>query len=51
MWVKIIIGAIAGLIIGHWISPGYAVWALIGIIIGALLDLVMKTQFNKETEE
>ncbi len=50
MWVKLVIGAIAGLVVGHWVTPGYAVWALIGIILGALVDLVMRTQGKKYTE-
>lgn len=48
MWIKLVIGAVAGLLVGHWVAPGYAVWTLIGIIIGALVEFLMKN--NSETK-
>ncbi|HHT36876.1 MAG: hypothetical protein ACE3NC_03640 [Candidatus Wallacebacter cryptica] len=50
MWVKIVIGAIVGLVVGHWVPPGYAVWVLIGIILGALLDFTAARYFKKEKQ-
>lgn len=49
MWVKLVIGAIAGLIIGHWVAPGYAVWAITGIILGGLVELVVRMQTKKQS--
>lgn len=50
MWIKLVIGAVAGLLVGHWVAPGYAVWTVIGIIIGALVDFLMKNNSVTETE-
>jgi uncharacterized membrane protein YoaK (UPF0700 family) len=50
VWVKIVIGAIVGLVVGHWVPPGYAVWVLIGIILGALLDFTAARYFKKEKQ-
>lgn len=51
VWLKIIIGAAAGLIVGHWVPPGYAVWALIGVVLGALADIVLNRYLKKEKEQ
>lgn len=51
MWVKILVGAVAGLIVGHWVEPGYAIWVVVGIILGVVVDLIMKAQVNKKTSE
>lgn len=51
MWLKILIGAVAGLIVGHWVEPGYAVWVLIGIIVGALLDVLLQKRSQSTKEQ
>ncbi len=39
MWIKLVIGAIAGLVVGHFVTPGYALWVLLGIILGYIVDI------------
>ncbi|HHX01464.1 MAG TPA: hypothetical protein GX739_02205 [Firmicutes bacterium] len=50
MWIKLVIGAIAGLIAGHWVTPGYAAWVLIGMLLGALTDVVFNTFFKNRDQ-
>lgn len=32
MWLKLAIGAIIGLIVGHFVAPGYSFWLIIGVL-------------------
>lgn len=50
MWYKLVIGAVAGLIAGHWVAPGYAAWVLLGMILGALTDVVIKSFFKSKQQ-
>ena len=40
MWIKLVLGAIIGLIIGHFVTPGYAVWVIIGLVAGFIVEYV-----------
>lgn len=55
MWIKLIIGALAGLVVGHFVTPGYALWVVVGIIVGFLADLLTKklarTNLEKKVEK
>lgn len=50
MWIKILIGAIAGLVVGHFVTPGYALWVIVGIILGFIVELASK-KLRKSDEE
>lgn len=49
MWIKLAIGAIVGLILGHFLAPGYALWVVLGIIGGYLAEVWLKKR-QKEQE-
>ncbi len=51
MWVKLVIGAVAGLIIGHFVTPGYALWVVLGIIFGYLVDLGLGKKAKEQESE
>lgn len=34
MWARMAIGALVGLVIGHFTQPGYAMWIVLGITAG-----------------
>lgn len=34
MWWKIALGAAAGLVVGHFVVPGYWLWVVAGIVLG-----------------
>ncbi|HOB08084.1 MAG: hypothetical protein WAP20_05255 [Limnochordia bacterium] len=50
MWVKLVIGAALGLIVGHWVAPGYAAWVLLGMALGALTDIVINRMRRKKCQ-
>jgi len=50
MWIKLVLGAAAGLVIGHWAAPGYAAWVLLGIALGALVDVGIRTYRGKKEQ-
>lgn len=39
MWLKLAIGAVVGLVVGHFVPPGYALWVILGIVVGYLVEL------------
>lgn len=39
MWIKLAIGAIVGLVVGYFVAPGYALWVVVGILAGYLVEL------------
>lgn len=32
MWLKLAIGAVVGLGVGHFVSPGYWLWLIVGVL-------------------
>lgn len=34
MWWKLAVGAVLGLVAGHFIAPGYALWVVVGLVLG-----------------
>ena len=36
MWWKLLVGGILGLLVGHYVAPGYWLWVIIGLILGYL---------------
>lgn len=38
MWPKVAIGAVAGLLVGHFVEPGYALWVVLGVAGGYGVD-------------
>lgn len=32
MWLKLAVGAVVGLVVGHFVSPGYWLWLVIGVL-------------------
>lgn len=47
MWVKLSIGAWCGFVLGHFISPGYASWLVIGVVTAYCIELGLMR--NKKT--
>jgi len=39
MWWKLLIGAIVGLLVGHFVTPGYWLWVIVGLVAGYLAEL------------
>lgn len=39
MWWKLAAGAVAGLVVGHFVVPGYWLWVVIGVIAGYLAEV------------
>ncbi|HEX6972543.1 MAG TPA: hypothetical protein VF234_10015 [Limnochordia bacterium] len=31
MWLKVAIGAVCGLVVGHFVEPGYPLWVVLGV--------------------
>lgn len=48
MWIKLAIGAIVGLVLGHFLAPGYALWVIVGIIGGYVTDVLLKKRANDQ---
>lgn len=49
MWINLVVGAILGLVVGHFAPPGYALWVIIGLVAGYLVHLWQASQ--KENQE
>lgn len=32
VWLKLAIGAVVGLVVGHFVSPGYWLWLIVGVL-------------------
>lgn len=48
MWWKLAVGAVAGLIVGHFVTPGYALWVVVGIVAGYLVETYNQRQKRQE---
>ncbi|NLJ75238.1 MAG: hypothetical protein GX331_09640 [Firmicutes bacterium] len=48
MWIKIAVGAVLGLIVGHFVPPGYALWVVLGVIGGYLVELLVGKKADQE---
>lgn len=49
MWIKLAVGAVVGLGLGHFFAPGYAFWVVLGVIAGYLADVwVNKRQKQRD---
>lgn len=48
MWIKLAIGAIVGLILGYFLAPGYALWVVVGIVAGYLVELFTQRRKSKQ---
>jgi len=48
MWIKLAAGAVAGLILGYFFPPGYAVWVVAGIVAGYLVELLTQRRKAKQ---
>lgn len=44
MWWRLLIGGILGLLVGHYLAPGYWLWVIIGLILGYLVDVWTERQ-------
>lgn len=51
MWIKLAIGAIIGLIVGYFVPPGYALWVVLGVVGGYLVELFMGRKANGNKSE
>jgi|GEM_PF-1083449 len=38
MWWKLAVGAVAGLVVGHFVAPGYWLWVVVGVVAGYLVE-------------
>ncbi|MFO7318232.1 MAG: hypothetical protein FWJ64_00620 [Limnochordia bacterium] len=38
MWWKLAAGAAAGLVVGHFVVPGYWLWLVVGVVAGYLAE-------------
>lgn len=38
MWWKLAAGAVVGLVVGHFVVPGYALWLVVGVVAGYLVE-------------
>lgn len=50
MWWRVAAGAVIGLIAGSFLPPGYALWVVLGIVGGYLVDLWLKRRPKGERE-
>ncbi len=48
MWIKLAIGAIVGLVLGYFLAPGYALWVVVGIVAGYLVELFTQRRKSKQ---
>ena len=48
MWIKLAIGAIVGLVLGYFLPPGYALWVVVGIVAGYLVELLTQRRKSKQ---
>lgn len=39
MWWKLAAGAVLGLVVGHFVVPGYALWVVVGLVLGYLAEI------------
>lgn len=51
MWIKLAIGAIVGLVLGHFLAPGYGLWVVLGIIGGYVVDVILKKREKQQGVE
>lgn len=48
MWWKLAAGAVLGLVIGHFVAPGYALWIVVGIVAGYLVEAIQQRKKRRE---
>lgn len=51
MWIKLAVGAVVGLVLGHFLAPGYALWVVLGIVAGYLVDVWQRKRTKEERSE
>lgn len=51
MWWKLLVGGILGLLVGHYVTPGYWLWVVIGLILGYLVQVWTDRQTGKGTRK
>lgn len=51
MWGRMAIGAVVGLIVGHFIAPGYAPWLVIGVSLGYLTTVGLERAAQRRQEQ
>ncbi len=51
MWWKLLIGGILGLLVGHYVTPGYWLWVIIGLVLGYLVEVWTERQSRPKKAE
>jgi len=48
MWWKVGAGAVAGLVVGYFVAPGYALWVVVGVVVGYLAHILLERKGKRE---
>lgn len=51
MWARMAVGAVAGLVVGHFTRPGYALWLTAGITAGYAAELWAERSRERKQKE
>lgn len=50
MWWKLAAGAVLGLVVGHFVVPGYALWVVVGLVLGYGAEVLAQRKKEKQAQ-